>query len=1088
MRNSLFSMVIFSALLFCTTCDAKPLQPDTLARDLSDLEAQMRKAGISAESDTAVINNYSQHNFNALRYTLERRHRYTGDNYRQGNFFRHWFAGIGGGMLQYYHNGQNAYTPYTDLKLRAGRQISPMVTLRMGVNMGMAFGNKKHALVSQTSRLERVGADFDVLYSLSNYLLGYRPERPLDVSIFAGVGMQRTAVAGQDAAGTFAWSGHTGLQLKFFAGAHSALALEPYVVMGPNKLDVAVDESNWRKYNLGYGLNLSYIWYFDNVLSRPEDGGVFMRRFRSGERLFKDNPYSKDWRRPFFMDYLVGPAFFSRLNLPFGKTMGYNATVHAGWWLSSAIGLRAGLSITNADWSDQPEDGVRNNAGLEMGTLDLMLNPFGFRRHYNWDAPVGVNIFGGYAWGRAHTVDRNDQSPVRGLAMGYRFGAQFWARLTDDLRLNLQPTYTTYEFYEGYSRRPRFGELDFHLGLTALLRAPRHRAWDASEPAALPLRGLFVGAGMGWNTTVHEWRYTGQNAGLIKNGLLFAGYNFDEYNGVRLSMESLTDKVWNRSGNSETLVERKFSNKIFSLNYQLNLLNLFAGYRPSRRWNVHLFAGPGIVSGDGSTDWSADFGGQVSYRLARNLSLFYSHTLYYMPKEKYSDNQIYTAHGSVANSLNIGLIYNVNSPGRKLARMSDWFSGVRRDSTLGPGSFFFEYGYGMAAYPALPSTGSDSWGSTVSAGMGCWFRPWIGMRLSMNTSRGVGLQVAPLDGNDKHELYGNVSMVSGAMDLLVNPLAIGSRYGWDAPYGLNLFAGAHYGRVQLWDDSDGRDERTGGFRFGSQLWMRLDRGVRFFLQPMYEIWKPKNFYYNDKTNALAEAEDEKARKLSNSNAFSLRLGLSVSLQEPSARKQTDATLVPETGLFAGIGGGWNFLLSKRRYEGNGARWNLLAFVGYRLNSVSALRLQGQYLSNKIIDNKGYLTMYDDASQTADGYMDRTLSEGFLSADYQLNLTNLFCGFNAGRRWEVSLYAGPAMAFQLGDNDDANGFRWKQNARYGLNGGGSISYRFNSHLSACYNHNAYLFGIFDKGYVVNSVMVISSHTLINAMSLGLMYNF
>ena len=33
-------------------------------------------------------------------------------------------------------------------------------------------------------------------------------------------------------------------------------------------------------------------------------------------------------------------------------------------------------------------------------------------------------------------------------------------------------------------------------------------------------RGFFLGAGLGWNTTVHTWRYANGGSPLLKNGVI----------------------------------------------------------------------------------------------------------------------------------------------------------------------------------------------------------------------------------------------------------------------------------------------------------------------------------------------------------------------------------------------------------------------------------------------------------------------------------------------------------------------------------------------------------------------------------------
>ena len=54
----------------------------------------------------------------------------------------------------------------------------------------------------------------------------------------------------------------------------------------------------------------------------------------------------------------------------------------------------------------------------------------------------------------------------------------------------------------------------------------------------------------------------------------------------------------------------------------------------------------------------------ISYNLTRNVSLFYSHTVYRMPKDRYPHNFTYTQDGTFTNNVNIGVMYNFNSFGK----------------------------------------------------------------------------------------------------------------------------------------------------------------------------------------------------------------------------------------------------------------------------------------------------------------------------------------------------------------------------------------------------------------------------------------
>ena len=165
---------------------------------------------------------------------------------------------------------------------------------------------------------------------------------------------------------------------------------------------------------------------------------------------------------------------------------------------------------------------------------------------------------------------------------------------------------------------------------------------------------FFFGGGLGWNTTAHTWHYTGQPSSLLKNGLAFVGYKVNDYHGVRLSGEYLTDKVWidNGGGNFES---QDFKNTLVSLDYQLDLLNVFAGVAPNRRWDASLYLGPSLVLGEQGTEFAWNVGGIFSYNISRNASLFYSHTIYRMSKDRYNTVQVYRTPGTMVNSLNIGV-------------------------------------------------------------------------------------------------------------------------------------------------------------------------------------------------------------------------------------------------------------------------------------------------------------------------------------------------------------------------------------------------------------------------------------------------
>ena len=201
--------------------------------------------------------------------------------------------------------------------------------------------------------------------------------------------------------------------------------------------------------------------------------------------------------------------------------------------------------------------------------------------------------------------------------------------MTDDLRFNLEPTFSRMKGFKHGRVAKHVDKLALKFGLSMILRDKAEKDKEvqldsASQAFARSPYGFFIGAGFGWNTTVHTWRHVGQGFDLLKNGLLFAGYNFNEYHGVRLSGEYLYDYVWNDYGGPGIYEKQEFKNTLLSLDYQFNILNALAGVRPGRRWEASLYAGPSLALGEEGANFGWNFGGILSYQLTKELSLFYS--------------------------------------------------------------------------------------------------------------------------------------------------------------------------------------------------------------------------------------------------------------------------------------------------------------------------------------------------------------------------------------------------------------------------------------------------------------------------------
>lgn len=1019
------------------------------------------------EEDSVSYEMPKPRDFNAIRFSMDRLHRYRGDAMSKGNNF----IDFGAGYMALYHANQNATEPLTTLHLRFGKQFSPLHTARIGLSGGVGYMRAGLEGEGAQTLNGAFGVEADYLFSMSSYLLGYRPERALDVSPFIGIGYnyaflgagnnRKTAYYLKEKASSM--NAHAGVQFKFFAGPHASLTAEPFVQINSADIDLANQSKNWHKYNVSYGLNLSYIYYFNNQLTPPSMTGDFKRHFGEGQRWLQGSDEDKAQRRPFFFHYATGVAAYNTFeDLRYGKTIGPSHSFGFGGWLSSAIGLRATLNMANGAWSETGDK--TNMMGYAGVAIDALLNPFGFTRYYDWESKAGLTLLAGYETGLMKMISTQHYRSTS-IVMGYHLAMQPWVRLSHDTRLFFEPMYTILIHRQGDDNRKRDDQLTFQLGVE-LLMGNRQDIRPESAVGVLP-SGYYIGIGGGWNNSVRKWRYTDHSAGMFKNAMLMAGYHFNEYSGVMLNEEYQTESIRLENGD-----EQKWKNWMTSVDYQLNLSNFLTGYQPNRRWTVSTMLGPTVAFNSDKTHFGVNLGLQLEYRFLRHLALFYQHRIYWMDNSLYTTDQFYNQLGTVISSMNFGLMYvfdDLVGPTTRIAKgAAKGIASAAHATGKGISNlfiqerspFFMDYGYGLAWFPGMPADTGDTFGHSLQMSMGWWMLPSIGARFGINASKGGAVNV-------KASEYGNVSdvitsVVNGSLfaDLLINPLGFRSHYNWNQQFGVNLMAGFQRGVLVLAGNKSQVRNNTNGLRAGLQLWVKLQDNLRFQIEPMYTHLFLNNVFVDDDTNSLVTTVEQPGfHKLDAKTAMSIRFGLTTLLQNPKKRKSSENSIFNEPRFFVAGGGGWNFNLNKWRYTDSGMNLNALAVAGYRLNEHHLVRAQFEYAS-----------LGDDVV----GEESHNIGLHFTSLDYQLDLTTLFNGYDNQRRWNVGVFGGPSM---------------DKSWSLGLNLGVTAEYKLDSHWGLFYNHNAYLFSLFDNHKVYNNQQLVASGiATLNTFNLGVSYHF
>lgn len=1034
------------------SADVHPLtvqDPDTVARDLSDLEDVIPASATTQAQDTAYYGAARQKNFNALRFVLDSRHRFKGDRYVHGDFWNNTFIDMGGGVGGFYHNTNAAsFTPTLSLRLGVGKVISPMVSFRLGFEKAWAYSHAS-TTVYNTNQYNSYGGYVDFLYNFSNYLLGYRPERPFNVSGILGLGVQTASLhswnnADMTAVGAstsgVALDGHVGVQFKFFASPYASIALEPYFKVATKKLNLLANPG-YSDPDFSYGVNFAYQWNFAKQLSYMANAGIFQKHFNNQKRYMLDNGQLQHLRYPMFFDYSFGPMYVGKsYNLSLRNTRGFDALAAVGWWLAPAAGVRAGVHVTNGDWKQGSigNDDTKSLIGTRGVNVDFLFNPFGFKRHYNWDAPVGMNLLAGYEFGGMKKTAASLLGSYEGNYTAFRFGGQLWMKLTNDLRLTLEPTYMQIEHYNGNLDRERYDEYAVKLGLSLLFRDKgirNYRNVESDSVLNTVQRGYFLGLGLGWNNTVWDWRFKGYQHDLLKNAVLFGGYRFNKIHGIRLQAEWMKEAQAFFDSYGSGIEKFTYNNYLLSTDYQINLFNAMAGYDPLRRWNVYVYAGPTLLLGDGGAAFAANVGGMVTYNITPNLSLFYSHTVYRMPKTRYPHHMVYSRDGIFTNNLNVGIMYNFDRDNNIFAAASQ-----RR--------FFFEYGFGPAYTGRTPLRFRNTRGFDANASIGWWFSSAFALRGGVHVTN-ADWQTTQYANEDTKLLVGTRGI---AADLLINPLGFVKDYNWEMPFGFNLVGGYEFGQGKrtMTPYADSFEGNYTALRGGVQLWARLANGLRFTLEPMVSSVKLKG------VNGY------------NYNEYALKAGVAVLFKRQAERNYPDVPSdevrnIPKKGYFLGVGMGWSNTIWDWRFSGyqHGVLKNATIFGGYHFNELHGIRLQSEWMREKI----AFPNYASQVKLKPNNYL--------LSLDYQFNLYNYMAGYDPSCRWNVYLYGGPTLA--VGDGG----------TKLAANVGGMVTYNLTPDVSLFYSHTIYRF---NKHYYPTSLVYTRDGTYTNNLNIGVMYSF
>ncbi|MCR5313036.1 MAG: hypothetical protein K6E54_05215 [Bacteroidaceae bacterium] len=631
MKILMASLVAISANI-ATALAVTSGKVNSISRDYKD---ELEEYSLANDSDAVVYDEYDSlyfldkdkkkkgknlatNEFNPNDYILEKRVRDYGDT-TGVNFSKLWYVQIGVGASQI-PPASDAYKMnlLTNANLGIGKLLNGYNSLRLSFDGGIGYFNNSNELYV------RYGGRLDYLFSFSNYIYGYKPTRMVDVSSVLGIGYHHN-----DYPGGYAMTksntaeGHLGLQFKFFTGPQGYFAVEPYVGLADKNQDMSGD-GYWRQYDLFYGVNLSFIYYLSNNMTPNEMALYHLKKtfdeFTHEDSIKYDLLKGYHERTPWFIQTSAGTQGTNGLeNVKFMRSLGHAQSFAVGKWISSRFGIRASFESKqttssrhlftvqhesfygNFSWASNY---IRDNHTMFQGfAIEPMINLFGFKEDYDWNAPFGATLMFGVGAGSMTTYYMDDesvtsvatqdadpatikqginrykfkttieQSKVTNSAEQYTAGLHLWTRITQDLQLYLEPRWTFYMYKSRNSTVDYAQDNDFSLslGLTMLLRGNKYREhydyeFDYDNK-------LYVGLGGGLNFEYTKGDYEWTNNIYNYNGVAFVGYRFNRYHGLRFSVEgaSITQNsfensiVYNLSGQKVTGYLRNSDNTLTDL-------------------------------------------------------------------------------------------------------------------------------------------------------------------------------------------------------------------------------------------------------------------------------------------------------------------------------------------------------------------------------------------------------------------------------------------------------------------------------------------------------------------------------------------
>lgn len=492
--------------------------------------------------------------------------------------------------------------------LNVGTSFSPLWGGRI------SFGYNNIDEKTMVHSLRTVYGTADAVFNMSSFLYGYKSSRLIESKVFAGLGWESTKYE-QTNTDSPLFTG--GLQFSIKFNKHTRLSLEPYVLLGKNRVPDQAD-TNWHHYDMNYGVRVGLQYYLNQWnTSEGSKESIF-------SSLFDDSFFDLGVSINSIGDiHNVSPV-----NSRLASKLTFGGEIAFGRWITPMVGLRVGLGMSHGNWgryivipsqvsetldsdtsgSSQTEPIVSDPAdavGLRQemyldASFELLFNPLAGWRDASKDI-AHLTFHGGLTMGTVHKSNFTTTESAKLNTIGWKIGPEFSLDMTPSLSLYASPNYykTSYtvpynnypmsELYDGKRTQIQFGirirtnSLDANHGVIPRLMN-REYITRLAETNKLKAHTIRLGGGFSVLKS-----YVKSMADVNSYGSLgcsvFGIYSLTSMSSLRASL------AYNNINITDLIPHEKFlahTEKVGELGFDY-LLNLSDLYASKERGNVSLF-------------------------------------------------------------------------------------------------------------------------------------------------------------------------------------------------------------------------------------------------------------------------------------------------------------------------------------------------------------------------------------------------------------------------------------------------------------------------------------------------------------------